>query len=1566
MTVDEPISLTPVQLLSQLQKSQASQNENLLEILGVVKSTKVSKSPLSAIVRGLYTKNSNLLSTLDKSITEFETGTASDREIIKNFMNEFILSLDNNGILLIQKYATQLKTSQDTEATSFDSKSLHGPLDNLTEYISFIDSSSEFLRNPFVLDRLKEIKNELQGIMNDYKHYTETKKLSAIQFNKVRAFGSKKHNNAKEFVSSYFTVEQIVERSLNSDLYIQNGTNKEKIELLLLDLAGTGSYNSLAILSIDVENKVEKSRSLLYAPFRINEVSLVQSTNSFKLKSIDFSLGDDTQNNIIIISCDDHQLLNTWMTKLSAIFPLEVSNSPIKEKFLLDSQSQPKMFGLGIDLVTDNDHKSALASQESLALNKQPVLKPPFQELYSPDASPLGLGPPKILQQRQRINSGSSVKSQYDKSLPLIKKTLSDNSIVDDEDDKFFQIVNRNTVGVCSDDNNRPISSCGQVVHLDSSQSELCTTDDAISCSSIDLTDSETPNHYRSPFASSVPNLGVHQKSKLYEVSTGSAIDISNFGKKYKPSFEVKSESESPVAIPKKNKPRRKSFFSIFKKSSMSNIPESVPGFDTVESPTRDKFPSNSKSMPSLTRTKVAVEDTIDTSEIPVETEPEKTATRPVSTLPAPFALPSSTSVYFFKNQLSNGSAVNVGQSTKNEVTPQPETDETDLNIPQELKDTINNESTVDYYITNNTPKSMKISKWKEKYGKWEMLTICEKLFVKISVNYSMGKGWLIVFKEEFNDVHNEEIEKPVLILEIGPSITDTRRSAASDLEINSVNAITSEKILINIRCTTGALINGLHSNLNNVILDLSQNVSARTYGTIKASTFSDSTISSSVMDNPSKSSTMTSLSSIGVKSRSGSPKVGQPNSTVAATNSINDLEIYNSCIINNPGSLKVPGIPSMTVRLQKQLHSYAKINVPSSWKIVSMYDLKIDRVTDDLTQCNYFHISLYKEDSGEHEYGWLINENSKFEYLEKIGKAGLLVKVSEQEMYMIECKGKREIKNAEIKMQLTLILSLIFLQCLVNCFKTTDFSTNSDSQNIETVKVVGNKFFLSESGDQFFIKGISYQKTRQEGEIYDNSKEPHYIDPLANPYTCLRDLDYLKELGVNVVRVYQILPTANHDVCMNAFADAGIYVLADLSEPYTSIRRDFPHWDTGLVLRYKEVIDSMHKYDNVLGFFAGNEVTNSRINTDASPFVRAAIRDSKKYIEEQDYRQIPIGYASNDDASIREHLANYFVCDLDGSGDGKADFFAINVYEWCGYSTYSTSGYRDLTSTFADYPVPAFFSEYGCNAISPRPFTEVEALYGSTMSKVWSGGIVYEYFEEVNHYGIVIDKTDGQIVKLPDFDTLKLRFNSVSPVGITIDEANSPPKLPCTRPDDIWNVAHTLPFTPDEGKCECLQESLSCVIQKNRAFDEEQVLKELCEEVDCEPVLANGKTGKYGQFSDCDSRTRASYVLNKYYEQTGRKEETCLFYGRGEMVNPTGFVDLNTKFSSDGRNCLSLLNPESKESNNNYNKSPPSRVSPTKENSTTAKMDSSASTNQGFSKCFIVVMMLIISPLFF
>ncbi|KAK6457863.1 uncharacterized protein RJT20DRAFT_125736 [Scheffersomyces xylosifermentans] len=466
-------------------------------------------------------------------------------------------------------------------------------------------------------------------------------------------------------------------------------------------------------------------------------------------------------------------------------------------------------------------------------------------------------------------------------------------------------------------------------------------------------------------------------------------------------------------------------------------------------------------------------------------------------------------------------------------------------------------------------------------------------------------------------------------------------------------------------------------------------------------------------------------------------------------------------------------------------------------------------------------------------------------------------------------------------------------------------YDQNLQSSEAAPIVAIGNKFFNSKTGEQFFIKGIAYQRSRREGEVFDRTKEPPYVDSLADTTTCLRDLENLIELGVNVVRVYSIDPNANHDACMKAFSREGIYVLADLSESETSINRDSPAWDVTLYNRYTAVVDALHKYDNVLGFFAGNEVTNSVDNTNAAPFVRAAIRDVKKYITLSGFRKIPVGYASNDDPEIRKDIANYFVCENSDSRCSGADFFGINTYEWCGYSTYATSGYRELTYEFNQYPIPVFFSEYGCNTINPRPFTEIETLYGSTMTKVWSGGIAYEYFEEVNRYGVVKENLDGSITKLEDFDYLKHRLNSVNPQGISMEDQKSlePIVVGCLEQTGSWKASTKLPPKPDQGKCECLWYNSTCISEDYSIFDK------LCPEGYCEEVIGDGINGVYGRFSDCEAKQRLSYAIGQYYADKGDKDEQYCQAKHVLLGSPPNKL-------ADGRTCKEILafNPQLKE----------------------------------------------------
>jgi len=244
---------------------------------------------------------------------------------------------------------------------------------------------------------------------------------------------------------------------------------------------------------------------------------------------------------------------------------------------------------------------------------------------------------------------------------------------------------------------------------------------------------------------------------------------------------------------------------------------------------------------------------------------------------------------------------------------------------------------------------------------------------------------------------------------------------------------------------------------------------------------------------------------------------------------------------------------------------------------------------------------------------------------------------------------------------------------------------------SIPDIEVYGQHFFYTNNGSQFYMRGVAYQQNYSpNGSVDTNTK---YTDPLADGNGCRRDIPYLKQIYTNVLRVYAIDPKQNHDDCMEQLAAADIYVIADLGEPGTSIISDNPSWDVSLYQRYTSVIDSLSKYKNVIGFFAGNENVSANNQTAAAAYVKAAVRDTKGYIQSQGYRKtLGVGYATADVPS-RNELAHYFACEPGNSGNRtQIDFWGYNVYSWCGNSSYTESSYDERVKFFSDYPVPVFF----------------------------------------------------------------------------------------------------------------------------------------------------------------------------------------------------------------------------------------------------------------------------------
>lgn len=484
--------------------------------------------------------------------------------------------------------------------------------------------------------------------------------------------------------------------------------------------------------------------------------------------------------------------------------------------------------------------------------------------------------------------------------------------------------------------------------------------------------------------------------------------------------------------------------------------------------------------------------------------------------------------------------------------------------------------------------------------------------------------------------------------------------------------------------------------------------------------------------------------------------------------------------------------------------------------------------------------------------------------------------------------------------------LFLLLLGNLLNC------PLQIAAESFPTIEVYGSKFFYSDTGEQFFIKGIAYQETPNEyNSKYletcedieeDNSKLAKYIDPLAFPDICLRDIPYFQRLGLNTLRVYAIDPTKNHDICMEALMEAGIYVLLDLSEPDASINRDSPLWDVTIWKRYRDVVDTMHGYRNILGFFAGNEVVNDNTNTQAAAFVKAAIRDTKKYIEESNYRRIPVGYSTNDDIDTRKSSAKYFIC-----GDVQADFYGINMYEWCGYSSFEISGYKERTKEFLGYPVPIFFSEFGCNLIRPRPFTEINALFGDKMSKVWSGGIVYMFFEEENQYGVVeINPSDNTLRELDDFTILSESFSKISPECISkesyMESLDKRPKFTMNCPSEShnWKASSKLPPTPDETVCECIDLIKPCIVSPtNNQTIYKEIFDYICGEIDCSDIKSDGKSGQYGEFSSCTLDQKVSLEISRLYQSNEEYKDKCPFEDKGIYFKKTKNKNKNNKSST-------------------------------------------------------------------
>lgn len=329
----------------------------------------------------------------------------------------------------------------------------------------------------------------------------------------------------------------------------------------------------------------------------------------------------------------------------------------------------------------------------------------------------------------------------------------------------------------------------------------------------------------------------------------------------------------------------------------------------------------------------------------------------------------------------------------------------------------------------------------------------------------------------------------------------------------------------------------------------------------------------------------------------------------------------------------------------------------------------------------------------------------------------------------------------------------------------------------LEPITVQGPNF-LDKDGKRFKIVGVDYQPGGEAGYNPDAG-----VDVLSNATHCKRDAALMQKLGINTLRVYNLDPTVNHDECMSIFNAVGIYAMLDVNSPFESLYRENTEesYTEAYLTRIFGMVENFKAFPNLLGFFASNEVIDKlKTAEETPPFIRAVIRDLKNYIANHADRKIPVGYSAADVRDVLEDTWNYLQCSMGGDDPSQSDFFGLNSYSWCGNSDLQKSGYGKLNALFSKSAIPVFFSEYGCNEVQPRLFTEVPALYSDGMQD-FSGGLVYQWTQDENDYGLLkLDEETGTIELMVDFETLQSQYNSVEPRNLA---AGPPRNMNAQRP---------------------------------------------------------------------------------------------------------------------------------------------------------------------------------------
>lgn len=375
--------------------------------------------------------------------------------------------------------------------------------------------------------------------------------------------------------------------------------------------------------------------------------------------------------------------------------------------------------------------------------------------------------------------------------------------------------------------------------------------------------------------------------------------------------------------------------------------------------------------------------------------------------------------------------------------------------------------------------------------------------------------------------------------------------------------------------------------------------------------------------------------------------------------------------------------------------------------------------------------------------------------------------------------------------------------------------STSSSSNNNSTSSPVircpksstpplvlrGKRFYDSLTGSYVALRGIAYHPRPNDGPLSVSNSVDMYTEEFRIRWT--EDVTNLKALNVNAIRIYAVDPSKNHDAFFCALQEAGIYVLLELLADCeecniggATVEAATPPacYPLELKKRGRYIINEFSKYDNVVAFSAGNEVSLYSPDQDMnSPCQKKFLRDMRAYVDacasaegSTLLRRVPIGLVNWDGDRTASQIL-YYACRTDPADVFESvEWIGINAYRHCDPKAVTVddlTGWQDLKGEFEGYDlaVPVLVAEYGCRERgfptidgfeAQRTWLQVDALYSPPYQEVFAGGMVFEYSAEKK----IVDAS-GQGKPWPYEEFMKLNYGVGYLTPVDCDHQD----VPCT-----------------------------------------------------------------------------------------------------------------------------------------------------------------------------------------